>query len=114
MAAVAGIMVEFTWETYVYSSTAKGLTKTVEFMYSQIPLQLGWAITIHASQGLTLGRYAIDVGRGCFCHGMWYVAISRARDLTRVSLASNVGMRDLIVDNDVREFYRSVSGGNAA
>lgn len=107
-------VLENTWEQYTYNATAKGLTKTVEFMYSQIPLQLGWSITIHASQGLTLGRYAIDVGRGCFCHGMWYVAISRATDLTRVSLASNVGMRDLIVDNDVREFYRNITGVNAA
>lgn len=107
-------VLENTWEQYTYNATAKGLTKTVEFMYSQIPLQLGWSVTIHASQGLTLGRYAIDVGRGCFCHGMWYVAISRATDLTQVSLASNVGMRDLIVDNDVREFYRNVTGGNTA
>lgn len=104
-------VVEFTWETYVYSSTAKGLTKTVEFMYSQLPIQLGYSITAHSSQGMTLGRYAVDTGRGAFTAGQLYVMLSRAKDLTQVSLASNVGMRDLIVDNDVREFYRSVTVG---
>lgn len=98
-------VLEFKWETYTYVATARGLTKEVEWVYNQIPLQLGWAVTIHSSQGMTLDRYAIDVGRGCFTAGQFYVSISRARDLTKVSLASPVGMRDLIVDKDVKEFY---------
>lgn len=98
-------VIQFNWETYKYTATSKGLNKEVEFIYSQIPLSLGWAVTIHASQGLTLDRYAIDLGRGAFSPGQWYVAVSRARDLTKVSLASEAGMRDLIVSPEVKRFY---------
>jgi len=100
-------VVENTWESYTYSATAKGLDKNVEYVYSQLPLQLGYGITIHSSQGMSLDSIAIDTGRGCFAHGLWYVAISRAKDLTKVSLASNVGMRDLIVDPQVKDFYNN-------
>lgn len=95
----------FTWETYAYNATAKGLTKEVEWQYSQIPLQLGWAITIHSSQGMTLDGVAVDVGRGCFSHGQLYVALSRAKDLENMSIASPISMHDLIVDRDVKQFY---------
>jgi len=95
----------FTWETYQYNATAKGLTKEVEWEYSQIPLQLGWAITIHSAQGMTLDGVAVDVGRGCFAHGMLYVALSRAKDLTNMSIATPISMRDLILDKEVKEFY---------
>lgn len=98
-------VVPFTWETYAYNATAKGLTKEVEWMYSQIPLQLGWAITIHSAQGMTLDGVAVDVGRGCFAHGMLYVALSRAKDLTNMSIASPISMSDLIVDPEVKQFY---------
>ena len=96
----------FTWEALKYESTVKGLTKSVEWMYQQIPLALGWSVTIHAAQGLTLDRYAIETGRGCFAAGQFYVAISRARDLSKVSLASVVGLGDVIADTDVLEFYK--------
>lgn len=99
---------EFTWETYAYKPTAKGIEKIVEFVYSQIPLQLGWAVTIHSSQGMTLDEYALDVGRGCFTVGQFYVAISRARDLSKICLASPIGLRDLQVSEEVRAFYGDV------
>lgn len=98
-------VVPFLWESHVYNSTAKGLTKTVEFMYSQLPIQLGYATTIHAAQGLTLDRYVIDMGRGAFAHGMTYVAASRARDLTKVSIATPLTLRDVIIEPEVKQFY---------
>lgn len=96
---------EFTWETYTYKPTAKGIEKIVEFVYSQIPLQLGWGITIHSSQGMTLEGVALDVGRGCFTHGQFYVAVSRVRNLENLSIVSPIGLRDLIVDPEVKAFY---------
>lgn len=99
------IVQEFTWETYSYKSSVKGIEKVVEFVYSQIPLQLGWAITIHSCQGMTLDDVALDVGRGCFSHGQFYVGVSRVRNLERLSIVSPIGLRDLIVDPDVKAFY---------
>lgn len=95
----------FSWETYTYNNTAKGLSKSVEYMYNQIPLLLGYAITTHKSQGMSLDGLSVDVGKGCFAHGQLYVALSRAKDLTKLSLASPIGERDLIVDTAVKEFY---------
>ena len=48
----------------------------------QLPLKLAWAVTIHKSQGLTLDRAVVDVGKKEFCAGLTFVAISRVRCIT--------------------------------
>lgn len=104
----SGLEVEvlpFTWETYLYEGSTSGMKKKVEWTYSQIPLALGYGITVHSSQGMSLDGIAIDMGRGCFAHGQLYVAISRATDLNNISIASNIGMKDLIVDQAAKNFY---------
>lgn len=45
--------------------------------FTQYPLRLAWAVTIHKSQGKTFDRVIVDVGRGTFAHGQVYVALSR-------------------------------------
>lgn len=98
-------VVMFTWEQFTYSSTVKGLSKTVEFMYQQIPLQLGYASTIHSAQGLTLGEYALDLGRSAFSAGLCYVGLSRAKDLSQISFVRPITLSDVIVDQSVLDFY---------
>lgn len=67
--------------------------------YSQLPLRLGWAVTIHKSQGLTFDRMNLDLGdRPLFAPGMGYVALSRVRTLDGLHLSRPMTMRDLTVD----------------
>jgi len=66
--------------------------------YIQIPVKAAWAMTIHKAQGLTLDDVRIDLGAGAFASGQAYVAISRVRSLSGLSLASRLTPADIRVD----------------
>ncbi|MDB5103541.1 MAG: ATPase [Fibrobacteres bacterium] len=72
--------------------------------FTQFPLKLAWAMTIHKSQGKTFERVIIDLGQGAFAHGQSYVALSRCTTLEGITLRRALTGRDLMVDEDVREF----------
>ncbi len=76
--------------------------------YQQLPVTLGWAVTIHKSQGLTLDKVVLDLGGGAFAEGQTYVALSRARTIGGLRLIRPIAMRDVRVDPMVIEFYRSL------
>lgn len=72
--------------------------------FTQLPLRLSWAVTIHKGQGKTFDRVRIDLGRGAFAPGQIYVALSRCRSMEGIALTAPMRERDVIVDARVREF----------
>lgn len=97
------------WENIKYSidENTSEIKEELEGTFSQIPLKLAWAITIHKSQGLTFERAIIDAELS-FAHGQVYVALSRCKTLEGLVLSSPISGRSIINDNTVSGFIRDV------
>ena len=99
-----------TWEQgeYTYNYATKKLESNVVATFTQFPLTLGWAITIHKSQGMTLDPVSIDIGNGAFENGQCYVALSRAKSLEGLRLISPLRMSDIKVSPEINIFYQQI------
>ncbi len=99
------------WEryAYIYDEKTQTIDKEEIGAFEQFPLTLGWALTIHKSQGMTLENAVIDLGGGAFSDGQTYVALSRCRRVSGMRLARNLSERDVKVNADALEFYKSIS-----
>jgi hypothetical protein len=102
---------QVTWETYKYEYDYRKdrIKHTVIGRYTQYPLMLAWAVTIHKSQGKTLEKVRLDVGSGAFASGQVYVALSRCRSLEDLSLARAIQARDVKCDQRIKRFYLGVA-----
>lgn len=93
------------WENkkYVINPLNKELDEEVIGTFSQYPVKLAWAVTVHKSQGLTFDRAVIDVGQA-FAPGQVYVALSRLRSLEGLILRSRIQSDLIFSDHQVVNF----------
>jgi len=94
----------FTWEIYNYFVEGEALQSKVVGSFTQYPLMLAWAVTIHKSQGKTFDKVIIDFGRGTFAHGQAYVALSRCTSLDGIVLKQPFRKQHILMDYDVIKY----------
>lgn len=94
-----------TWENtkYVIDEETKAITEQVDGTFTQYPLRLAWAITVHKSQGLTFDHAVVDINDS-FAHGQTYVALSRCRTLEGMVLSRPLNVRSVINDVSVNAY----------
>jgi ATP-dependent DNA helicase PIF1 len=73
----------------------------------QVPLQLAWSLSIHKSQGMTISRVEIGLGR-IFEDGQAYVALSRATSLEGLRIQGNVDPKVIRANPKVLQFYQQL------
>ncbi|MFT4137351.1 ATP-dependent DNA helicase, partial [Microbacterium sp.] len=103
------------WERfrYAYDPASRRLSRDIVAEFTQFPLRLAWAVTIHKSQGKTYERAVIDLGSGAFAPGQTYVALSRLTSLDGLYLSRPLRPSDILVDADVRRFMAGVRASAA-
>ena len=99
------VVPRLTWQNMEYTINAENqdIEEKEIGSFTQIPLRLAWAVTIHKSQGLTFEKVIVDAGQA-FAHGQVYVALSRCTSLEGLVLKTRISSNALVNDSSVNQF----------
>ena len=98
---------------YKYNEEKKEIEEEVLGTFTQFPVRLAWAITIHKSQGLTFSRAVVDLTGGAFAGGQTYVALSRCTSLEGLQLRQPIRRSDVFVRPEITQFARRFNNPQA-
>jgi len=96
---------KYEWQNIKYSlnELTNEIEEKIVGTYTQYPIKLAWAITIHKSQGLTFNKAIIDIG-SAFAPGQVYVALSRLTSINGLVLASPINYESINIDETIKDF----------
>jgi ATP-dependent exoDNAse (exonuclease V) alpha subunit len=94
---------------FIFNENTRTVDNECVAIIKQYPFILGFALTIHKCQGMTLDKMIFNPGEGCFAHGQLYVALSRVKNINDLELHVPIRQEDIIVSSEVIDYFKVFS-----